>query len=266
MKRIIAILLLLALITATLTVCAAKPHPPTEAEIAEFHRTHPVLTQTDADSAPHGSVVADPDQTDAEYYWTMAHNIIVEVEIVGEQFMENFKDHGITIPVYNYLAKVTDVMAYNHSKEIFGDIYSDTMVYLQYIGPYHLVQMTVGEKYLVVGRVLPEVTKNTYYSGVLERHNSIELPIIWSTFSSQYYITENSYIIDVYKREIEKDGGTSFTGKTLDETRALMLSYTSENGWDIDIGNSESSTASDDTTGASEPPDITESDNVSDNA
>ncbi|MDR0819574.1 MAG: hypothetical protein LBN43_08410 [Oscillospiraceae bacterium] len=213
MKRIIAILILLALTAATLTACAAKPHPPTEAEIAEFHRTHPVSESVD------GLQVANlnPDVFSSESLLRNGWNIIVTVVVIGEMQLYPIEPSDGTINIPYYEAQIIEVTALDPGDKGYVEYEPGNHVYID-LSPLPHVPLNVGEKYLISGKK-PAFTSYPYELDKLGH--------IITNAERTFFITDSSYIIAAKEHSLEY----SYTGKTYDEVIKKVQESAIELDW-----------------------------------
>ncbi|MDR0818906.1 MAG: hypothetical protein LBN43_04965 [Oscillospiraceae bacterium] len=208
MKRTIAILILLALTAATLAACAAKPHPPTEKEIAEFRRTHPVPARDNALTVDDGV-----DRSDVQTgYWVGESDIVLHVEIIGDFEVERIPVYGGYIRTPFTPARVVEIVSYKQENKFGFDFkVGDTISICSAI-------MKTGESYLIIG---------------FERQKRNELSVIEP--QQEYYITDSSYLIAVENQRNHKD----YTSTSLDAFKSSLKALTVENGWSSEFSETE---------------------------
>jgi hypothetical protein len=224
MKRIIAILILLALTVTDLAACAAKPatqqhfsSPPTEAEIAEFRRTHPVP----------GTVHASVAYTDVLSEEALRNTgVIIYIEIISEiEIREVTSDSGKIWFLPNYRARIGEVISLDPNSDNYVDYIVDDNVYIWY-SPMYAFPMEIGEKYLIIGNNTP---------------NSYEISSVWnglptiacSTFNT-FFITDSAYIITADEPSAE----LSHTGESLAEFSDIIRGIAEELDWNVDVSSS----------------------------
>jgi hypothetical protein len=239
-RRALALLIAVAL-TATLAACASKsalPTPqqfsssPTEAEIAEFRRTH----------APNGGGGGSGQSDSTGEYTVMTdristanmkngHDVVLTVEVIGEREDRDLvTEVGTTRPKYCYRVKVIDVLMLNPDSTNYTDYQIDDEVYIM-SSPSYAVDMRIGETYCVVGG-------NSHHSGnpVLEEWEKTtvfmwnDTPVILCVSNNVYYYTENSYVIET----IEESKLVSHTGETVEEFTESIIEVGEELGWNIE--------------------------------
>jgi hypothetical protein len=199
MKRIIVILVLLALTIATLATCAAKPHPPTEKEIAEFHRTHPV-----GDGAGNADIIGYFDPLSP--LMVNRSDVVAEVEIVGNE--EQFQIINIGyVPFYK--VKVINIIARNPLPVYFEDSIAkkisnlnvEEIVYIRY-SVIDTPRFAVGDRYIVIGAINP--SSSEYFT---------DMDVIWTGSASTFYTTTNDYLIALPSMNPKSE---KYTGKSED--------------------------------------------------
>ena len=216
--RFVALALAIAMCATLLAACATKPNggPPTEEEIAEFRRTHPVVEEG------RGFVIKSDDPIKEP--WGNARNVILSIEIVGEReddvyISNSVKDkypeddwakHGH--PVTYYLTKITEIIALDPGKEAHSIYYPYSVgdsVYVEVQG----VNLFVGEKYIVLGRNAGEIIDGTRVKAMRN-----DIPYITVSSASFFYLTDNSYVISM---SIEEDS-SKYTGKSAESIRETV--------------------------------------------
>ena len=221
MKKIIMTLILLAMLTVLLASCKTNvqltDRSPTEAEIAEFRRTHPV---DEIEYEPIGSMASSQEKPDdIALYWFGGFDVILTVEVIGENEIEYvnvpFATNG---EIYNYRVVITDVIALKAESHNFIKYKIGDEIYLRF-GINDPVYLSIKETYVITGR-------NRHEDGMKNG-----LPVTFTNPRSLYYITDNSYVIDMVKT----DGLRNHTGKSLEVFKNELVRFvTDEQKWSSD--------------------------------
>ena len=224
MRKIMLMMLLLAGLTTLFSPCKASSQstdgPPTEAEIAEFRRTHPV---DEIDYEPMGSMARERPDNLARDWGDI--NIILLVEIIGDLELDDFSaPYSLNRHIYNYRAKIVEIISRYSKITNFVVVSNDDEVYLRFPAS-RPAALYKNEKYIIAARIYDD-TRNGQ-------------PIVRVGPSGVYYITDGKYIIDM----VEAEDFRSHTGKSLFDFKNELATFSrDELGWE-DIASTFNTTA-----------------------
>jgi hypothetical protein len=213
MKRIIAILMLLTLTAVTLTACATKlptqqhfSSPPTEAEIAEFRRTHPV-------EASDENAYSIPIDTPIENPWLGGRDTILSVKIIGEREDDVIIVAGTTkVEQHYYLSMITEVIALDFDSKLYQPYAEGDIVYIDV----RLSSPHIDEEYIIIA-----FNCGREVDGNLIKTNRNKIPDLLVNVNAMFYITNNDYIISASTYE----ASNKYTGEPVETVIEKLQVY-----------------------------------------
>jgi predicted small lipoprotein YifL len=214
MKRIIAILLLLALIAVALAACAAKsPERLSPGEVAKLHEQYPYADGaeemiTDVVETYLGKVSRNADMLDMlSLNWFSG--VILQVEVIGE--LEEMQT-AYTI-IYHRLVRITDVIAANGNYDVNVEFNLGDEIY---IGSAQTLveQLPIGTRLITIG-------------GTKAMRMILEKPRIRVGGQGMFIQTDDDYVLSMSPLE----GYDKYSGMSADDLKALLAETADSWGW-----------------------------------